>query len=241
MGDKKTAIRKRQQIEQTSKTMFTWVAIASVSVAVAAVVSISLVERLVFNQKIIGIKSQTASNLKSNNAIVDELRENVRVRNTDQALLDTPRPKGAQPISVVLDALPSQPNSSALGASLEQKLLNVNNVRIESLVVDATAGEQSNQSTESASQSVSEHAITFKFEVSSRSASDIKKVLQRLEQSIRVINIMSDDIEQNDGTIRMSVVGEGYYAPEVKAELSTISETPGKTTKKSKASTDEKN
>src|SRR5690242_6343155 len=115
------AIRKRQQIENAGKTMFLWVAISAAVVGLAGVLSASMFERIAFNQKVINAKNKTVDNLKKDNAAVDELKRNVRVRNTDQALADTPRLDGSEPISVVLDALPSNANSSALGASLQQK------------------------------------------------------------------------------------------------------------------------
>ena len=130
-----TAVRKRQQIESTNKMMFMWVAGAAAIVGVALVLCISLFQRLTFNQRVISEKSQTVSNLQHNNEIVEDLRQNSRVLNTNSALLETPRPQGAEPISVVLDALPSQANSSALGASLQKKLLT--GVSIDSLPVES--------------------------------------------------------------------------------------------------------
>jgi hypothetical protein len=221
MADKKVGLRKRQQIENTSKTMFTWVAIAAVALSVSVVVSLSLMQRLEFNQRVLSKKGETASNLKSNNAVVEELRNNVRERNTDQALLDTPRPQGTEPLSVVLDALPSQPNSSALGASLEQKLLKVSGVSIENLVVNSISGTESSSESTADLTTSSEFAIGFKFEVTSSDPNKVKKVLQNLEKSIRVMNVTSAMIEQNNGKMTLSVEGESFYAPEVTSDLKT--------------------
>jgi len=218
MPDKKVGLRKRQQIENTSKVMFTWVAIAAVVLSISVVVAVSLIERLEFNQRVLSKKGETASNLKNNNAIVDELRNNVRERNTNQALLNTPRSDGAEPLSVVLDALPSQPNSSALGASLEQKLLKVSGVSIENLVVNPISGIEGTSGS-SVSSTSSELAIGFKFEVVSTDPNKVKKVLQQLEKSIRVMNITAVTVEQNNGKITLTVEGESFYAPEVTSDL----------------------
>ncbi|HEY1085994.1 MAG TPA: hypothetical protein VGE34_04700 [Candidatus Saccharimonadales bacterium] len=216
------SLRKRQQIENTGRTMFTWVAIASVIVAVAVVVSISLVERLMFNQRVIGTKSQTADNLKNNNSIAEELKANIRERNTNQALVDTPRADGAEPLSVVLDALPAEPNSSALGASLQQKLLNTSGVTIETLTVDPISGVENGGgegTAVSSDESAGENQISFNFKVTSKSADSIKRVLENLEKSIRVFDIKKVTIEQQAGSINLDVTGVAYYAPGLKVEL----------------------
>lgn len=207
-----TAVRKRQQIESTNKMMFMWVAGAAAIVGVALVLCISLFQRLTFNQRVISEKSQTVSNLQHNNEIVEDLRQNSRVLNTNSALLETPRPQGAEPISVVLDALPSQANSSALGASLQKKLLT--GVSIDSLPVESVTEEDT-----SGTSSDSTHEINFSFTVSSDNANDIKRVLRNLELSIRTIDVKSLTIEKRTGGYSLSVKGVAYYSPEVKVEL----------------------
>lgn len=218
MASKGAAVRKRQQIEKASRTMFLWVALAAAVIGIATVVSMSLVERLVYNQKVINEKSQTASNLSHNNKIIDELKRNVRVRNTDAALLETPRPEGREPISVVLDALPSQANSSALGASLQQKLLN-DGVSIDSLTVDPISGVEGDDSTSDLTAGDKEVGFSFTVSTDATTADKIKEVLTKLERSIRTINVKSLSIQQNSGRISLAVEGVAYYEPEVTVNL----------------------
>ena len=210
--DKSPAVRKHQQIESTNRTMFTWVAAAAIIISVAIVLSISLFQRMAFNQKVIDKKNQAVSNLKHNNEVVDELRNQARLVNTNSSLLETDRPEGAQPISVVLDALPAQANSSALGASLQKKLLD--GVTIDSLTVDSADEGSSSTSAE-------DGEITFSFSVSSDNPDDIKQVLRRLELSIRTIHVQTLTIEQRGSKINLSVKGVAYYSPEKKVELET--------------------
>ena len=94
--DKSPAVRKHQQIESTNRTMFTWVAAAAIIISVAIVLSISLFQRMAFNQKVIDKKNQAVSNLKHNNEVVDELRNQARLVNTNSSLLETDRPEGAR-------------------------------------------------------------------------------------------------------------------------------------------------
>lgn len=209
---KDVALRKRQLIEKAGRTMFMWVAIASALVGLAGVLSVSLFQQLTFNQRVIDEKGKTLGNLRSNNEIVEELKNNIRVINTNQALTDTPRLSGSEPISVVLDALPSQANSEALGASLEQKLLEVGSVSIESLTVESvTAGDDDEDSGE----------INFSFSVSAGgdSADKLREVLTNLQRSIRVIDVTDVSIEQQGERITMNVDGRAFYSPEKRVEF----------------------
>lgn len=213
-GNSKTAaVRKRQQIENTNRVMFLWVAAAAAIVGITLVLSVSLIQRMTFNQKVIDAKNETVGNLRHNNEIVEELRENSRVLNTNGALLETERPEDAEPISVVLDALPAQANSSALGASLQEKLLT--GVTIDSLTVNPVAAEEGD------TEDQDDGEIEFSFSVSSEDPGDIKQVLRQLELSIRTINVQALTIEQRSSTISLSVKGVAYYSPEVKVELET--------------------
>lgn len=221
MADEKAvSLRKRQQIENTSKTMFMWVAIAAAVVAIAAVLSYSLVQRLSFNQAVLNKKGETVSNLRNNNEVAEELRASIREKNTNQALLDTPRGDGAEPLAVVLDALPDRPNTSALGASLQQKLLKIDGVTLESLPIDAAGGEADQDATTTTdSTETGENTIPFAFEVSSSDIGKIKEVLRNLERSIRVFNPQVVSMQWSEGKISLNVKGVVYYSPEVKVEL----------------------
>lgn len=219
------SLRKRQQIEDTGKMMFMWVAIASAVVAIAAVVSVSLVERLVFNQRIINEMGNTAANLRHNNEIVTKLRSNIHQRNTDQALIDTPKLEDAEPLSVVLDALPAVENSPALGASLQQKLLDVPGVNIEALTVGGVSGGEDAEESVAISSS-GDNSIEFSFKVTSSDEDRIGDVLRNLERSIRVFDIKQISIAKEEGRVILDVAGVAYYSPEIIVELKQKSISP---------------
>lgn len=229
MAENAPALRKRQQIDNANKTMFLWVAIAAAIVGIAGVVSVSLFGRITFRQDVINEKNKTVSTLQKNNKVADELKKQIRILNTNQALLDTPRIEGSEPLSVILDALPSTANSSALGASLQQKLLNVDGVSIDTLVVDPISGVESSGENTSAVSS-DNNAITFRFTVSAAGGNESKmqEVLKNIERSIRVINLTSVSIEQQGGggKITMSVEGEAFYQPASTVKLKEKSMKP---------------
>ena len=51
MPDKNVALRKRQQIENANRTMFTWVAAAAAVVGISIVISVSLFQTIDFQPK----------------------------------------------------------------------------------------------------------------------------------------------------------------------------------------------
>lgn len=227
MASQEMALRKRQQIANANRMMFVWVAAISAVVGVAIVSSIFLFQKASFNEKVLGIKAQTASTLRANNSAVESLEKEIRVLNTNQALKDSMAPNQTQPIRVVLDALPSDANSSAFGASLQEKFLNDPAIKIESLTVDPVAGVESQSaanvenaaSVASSADSVNE--ITFRFSVStdSNNASALKDLLQRLERSIRAIDILTLKIETQGNRLLLAVEGRAFYEPAKTVEL----------------------
>jgi hypothetical protein len=226
MAEQTTALRKRQQIAKANRTMFLWVAGVSAVVGIAIVASIFLLQKAWFNEKVLAEKSNTASTLTNNNKVIEELKNQVRVLNTNEALRSAMTPSEDQPVQVVLDALPDTANSSALGSSLQEKFLNGSGLTIESLNVDPVQGVESsgagNVQDASQSSTVSgDNQITFRFAVSTgvNNASAFKELLQKLEHSIRAIDITSLTIETQGSRLILSVNGRAYYEPTKTVEL----------------------
>ncbi|HMH70384.1 MAG TPA: hypothetical protein VK502_03210, partial [Candidatus Saccharimonadales bacterium] len=80
------AIRKRQQIANANRMMFIWVAAVSAIVGIAIVASLFLLQKAWFNEKVLAEKAQTASTLTDNNKVINNLKDEVRVLNTNEAL-----------------------------------------------------------------------------------------------------------------------------------------------------------
>lgn len=232
MAVQEVALRKRQQIAKANRTMFLWVAGVSAIVGFAIVVAILLGQKLIYNEKVLAEKSKTASVLTQNLEAIKELEEKVRVLNTNQALRDSMADGEGEPLRVVLDALPSEPNSSALGASLQERFLNESGLTVESLVVDPISGveagvgegedvQDASAATEETTTSSVASEISFSFTVSAASdnTNALQELLQRLERSIRTINVTSIKLEQQGSSLQMVVTGRAYYSPVVTAEL----------------------
>jgi hypothetical protein len=222
--DKKVALRKRTMIEKANRTMFVWVACASVVVGVSLVAIIFLVQMLMFNEKVLAEKNRTVATLKINNANVPDLEAAVRVLDTDQALIDAKANSDDQAIQVILDALPSDANSLALGSSLQKKILNITGLSIEKMQVDPVQGVElldltSTQSTVTNSTSSTQGEITFSITVTGAEAA-LKQALVNIEKSIRTIDITMLKVEtQLDGKMSMVIEGRGFYEPAKTIEL----------------------
>lgn len=220
---KVVALRKRTQISKAKKTMFLWVAGASVLVGFALVISVFLVQMLVFNEKVLAEKNSTVKILKSNISNVDKLKSEVRALDSNQALISAKANSDDETLQVILDALPSLANSSALAASIQQKLLSgIDGLVINSLQPDLVVGIESLSENSignaSANNSETQGIITFRFSVSG-SYESLKKVLLNLEKSIRTIDIVSFSIESQGDKQGLNVKARAYYEPERIVEL----------------------
>jgi len=212
-----TAFRKRTQISKANRTMFLWVAGASALVAFAVVGSIFLGQKLIFNEKVLIEKNKTVSTLNANNAAVSELETNVRVLDTNESLLKARAKDTDQAVQVILDALPADANSLALGASLQNKLLaGIPGLTIESLQVDPVVGIESLTADETVVSGTeaadTANQITFRFSVSGNQDA-LRQALSNLERSIRTIDILSLQIENQGSGQLMTVIARAYYEP----------------------------
>jgi len=225
MATPEAGLRKRQQISNANRTMFMWVAAVSAVVGIAIVGSVLLYQKAAFNERVLGVKDKTVSTLRNNNKVVPELENKIREMNTNKALSEAMAPNQTQPIRVVLDALPSEANSPALGSSLQSKFLNDPALKIESLTVDPVIGVESqtanNVEDASSTAPAAANEITFRFSVSAdiNNANALKDLLQRLERSIRAIDITSLQIEAQSNRLVLSVEGRAFYEPAKTVQL----------------------
>jgi hypothetical protein len=216
MEKKTTGIRKRQQITKANRTMFLWVAAASVVVGFSVVIAIFLWQKIAFGETVIAEKSKTLATLNSDLGAIEGLRGNIRVLNTNESLKTTRLKDTDEAVQSVLDALPADANSTALGSSLQAKLLSgVNGVTLDAIKVDPVIGVETEIQNSSATGDAGDNTISFSFTVSvaSNNPDALRQVLQRLERSIRAIDITSLSVEQQGSRLVLSAAGHAYYQP----------------------------
>lgn len=211
--NKGVAIRKRQQIDSSKKTMFIFVASAAFLAGIALVVSIFLIQQIVFHSKIIIEKQSTISRLDKNLKTIDELKKNIRVLDTNTALNSIKSSDESNALQTILDALPDNPNADAFGASLKNKFIDTTTgVTIQSLSVSqAGSGGES-------SESAPANTVSFTMEVSGP-ADRLKELLTKFESSIRVIDLKALEIQRNEDRLSLVVRGVAYYEPAQTVQL----------------------
>lgn len=216
-------LRKRQQINRANQMMFVWIAGVSIIVGFSIVLIIFLAQRIWFGEKVIAEKLNTISVLEKNLNAVPELKDNVRLLNTDENLKATRLNDSDPALQSVLDALPAEANSTAMASSLQTKLLSgVTGVIIESLKVEPVSGIEIDVDGGGTSSNNSiANAINFSFAVSSASNNQtaLREVLVRMEKSIRPFTIKTLAVESQGTRVVMTATGHGYYEPQRKIEL----------------------
>lgn len=214
---KESSIRKRQQIFKANRMMFLWVAMASAVIGFALVISISLMQRIIYNQKVIGEKNKTYSTLANNNKKVSQLEDQIKTINYSSDVLKKLRAKDSDdPIQVVLDALPSDSNRLALGSSLQNVLLaNIPGASLESMKVESTAEAGSVKKSTTTTGTVENNSldVTFTLKINSGSEDSIREMLTRLEKSIRTFKVTNVKIEYSLDKMNVTVTAKAYYEP----------------------------
>ena len=213
--NKDTALRKRQLIHDSSRKMFIWVAGASVVVGFAVVIAWFLMQQIWYTEKVLAAKSATVSTLRQNNKTAPKLTENVRVLETNLDLASAKATTSENAVQVVLDALPSDNNVLALGASMQQVLIGgTPNVDLISFSINPTG-----ISSKAVSPNKAAKTIPFTAVVASTDPGAIKTLLKRFELSVRTIAIDNIKLEQTGTKLTVSIQGHGYYVPEKVVQL----------------------
>ena len=210
---------KRRAIADSSRTMFLWVAGMSAVVGMCVVIAVFLGQQIMFKAEVVGKMTTTLNTLKDNNKVASDLVSNVVVLETDPGLNAVKAKPEDKALQVVLDALPADRNSLALGASLQDNLLvNIDGVTIESLTVDVGG---SGDSTMGIVQD-GDSTIPIKIQVSATNANAIKEMLLRLERSIRIIDIDGLTLERSDTSYQASITAKAYYQPAKQVQLTQV-------------------
>lgn len=216
------ALRKRQQIDSSKRTMFIAVAVVAFVSGVALVVSFFLVQQIILHGRVISEKQKTVNTIAANIAAVEDLKDSIRVLDTNEALMSARSSEESSALQVVLDALPTEANADALGASLQVRFVGaIDGLTLESLAIeDQAATDDSGVEAGGSAAVVDEEGeetdgdgIGFTMTVSG-SAEGLKALLARFERSIRVIKVDSIEIEAGtDGRLTMNLSGRAYYQP----------------------------
>jgi len=213
-----TGIKKRQQIAQANKMIFVWVIIASVAISLCGVTVQFLVRQALFNQKVISAKLETQGTLSDNLENVKILKQNVDALLADEKLSQVKANEGDTNLKVVLDALPTEDDQSALGASLQQVILPISKVDVTDLTTVTQAALATTPTTGVVVENTGLQTATFTL-TASGDYNRVQSMFKDFERTIRPMNIQALTLQNNDGLIRTSVAGVTYYYPAQTVQL----------------------
>ncbi len=208
--DQEPVVAKKSQIDSSNRVMFLWVIGVSIVLGVAIVLVVFLSQMLVFNERVLSRKGGTVKDLEMSLKAVPELETNVKKLDANQALIDSKTESSDRAIQVVMDALPATANPLALGASLQNKLLDgISGLTVVSLQVDEVS-----ERTDSGLSG----SLGFTFTVDGDDQV-LQQVLARLESSLRTIAVNHVGISSSGNKRSMTVKGQAYYEPAIRVEL----------------------
>ena len=237
MGDnKEVAFLKRNAINKANQTMFLVVAGAALIAGASVVGMIYLFRIYSFNIKVLTEQDKSISTITQNIENINDLKERLGSLETNESLNEKNLKSNADDggLRVIADALPDSENASGLGSALQKKIFS-DGVTLDAFNIESS---DSNSLSTSASTSVSSESsnipegvkdIQFTASISASfpnegSPEDIKNketaaynnivnTLQKMEKSIRVINVTSFKFERSINKFTLTLSAKSYYYP----------------------------
>ena len=229
-----SGVRKRQQIKNTNKRIFIWLAVASVIVSICLVAMQFLVRELLYNQKVISKKSDTNRTLVQNVEQAKVLQKNINALLADDklnALKYEAETTETTALNVILDALPVNGDATAFANSLQAVVLPRSGVSIRELNTTSiedplAAGTEEVPAANGAASEVVSLPFTAGF---GGKYGDIQKALVDMSHVIRPINLSELSIRADDeGALQVNIAGVTYYLPARAVDVRMEPLTPGK-------------
>lgn len=218
-----TGLKKRQQIVSANRMVFAWIVAASLMIGICGVFAQFLIRQLVFNNKIYSALATTSQTLDKNAKAYDSLKSSVVKLVADVNLNALKKGETSTALQVIIDALPTEENRSALATSMQNEVLGPSGVTINSFSVS-----DSDSDTATSSGSIEEtnaSAFDFTFSITG-SYTQVEQALQNMERSIRPITIKSIDIQGTTEKLDASITATTYYQPAKDIQLKSTEVKP---------------
>lgn len=205
-------LKKREQIENAGRTMFVWVAVASVAVSICIVTAQFLFQKWNYNNHILSAKYKASSILQQNITTAKQLQNAVNALVSNNDLSSVKTNTDDQNTKSVLDALPSQFDATAFATSLQQAILNRSGVSIQGINVPSDDGTTGSTGTAVATNQTDPTPQEMKFDITvSGSYDQIRNMMLDLERTIRPIKVTAITLTGNDASMTATISGVTYY------------------------------
>lgn len=237
MGEnKEVAFLKRNAINKANQTMFLVVAGAALIAGASVVGMIYLFRIYSFNIKVLTEQDKSISTITQNIENINDLKERLGSLETNENLNKENLKSNADDggLRVIADALPDSENASGLGSALQKKIFS-DGVTLDAFNIESS---DSNSLSTSASTSVSSESsnipegvkdIQFTASISASfpnegspeyiknketaAYNNIVNTLQKMEKSIRAINVTSFKFERSINKFTLTLSAKSYYYP----------------------------
>lgn len=215
-------LKKRQQIENAGRSMFVWVAVASIAISICIVTVQFLFQNWTYNNKVLDTKYKAANTLNQNITNAKQLQNSVNALVSNDQLASVKSNASDPNTKSVLDALPSVFDPTAWATSLQQAVLSRSGVTIESISVPSDQGTAGTASasggTSSAVTSSTPQEMRFDITVSG-SYDKIRSMMLDLERTIRPVKLTAVTLTGDDAAMSATISGVTYYQPSKSATI----------------------
>jgi hypothetical protein len=210
-----TGLKKRQQINSANKMVFAWIIAASLVIGICGVFAQFLLRQLVFNNKIYGALATTSSTIDKNINAYDGLKASVVKLVADSNLNSLKKGENSTALQVVIDALPTEENRSALATSMQTEVLGPAGVTINSFSVTDT-----DTDTDGGAAIVGTDASAFDFSFSiTGTYAQVQQAIKNMERSIRPITIEIISVQGTSDKLDANITATTYYQPAKDVQL----------------------
>ena len=200
---------KHVQVDQSYARIVVAISFAAAIAIFSLVAAGTLVNKIQYQNKVIGLRSEAADKLKSNVEAMGTLVAAYEAFDSPtESAMGTPEKNS----KLALDALPSKYDFPALTTSLYYLMLESGNT------VKLIGGTDEELLAEQSSTAPTAKEMAFSFSAAG-SYDSTKALLLDLERSIRPFKLKTIEIVGNEGGITINVGGITYYQPQKKLEI----------------------
>lgn len=223
-------LTKRQQLDQTNRNIFIWVAIAGGVVALSLVLLQFLVKEALFNQKIITAQQKTVDTLEQNLTNAPKLKKNVDALLASNSLALLRANAQDSTLQVILDALPTTGDATTFSNSLYNRVLVRTGVQVSAVSVGtqndpsaalAPAPIVADGGSSAPTPQPLPYAVTF-----NGTQAQVTDTLVSLEKVIRPISTKKMTVNASGNSLLVNLTGETYFMPKSTIDLGKTSIKP---------------
>lgn len=194
---------KHQLIDKANTYLIVSAVVATVIVIFAIFASVELVNKMAYQNKVIGLRNDANKQLDSNLKAVKEVQAAyLGFESATESMIGTPDKNS----KITLDALPSKYDFPAFITSLEY-IVTASGLTIGG--IDATDDELNAKQAE-----INPQPVEVPFSLSATGTYDnVQKLLDNLQRSIRPFKILDVNISGESSDITIDINGVSYYQP----------------------------